>query len=479
MRGKYGILVVLLTGCWAATANGQGLFLPGAGPVHRSMAGASTAAPLDALGANYWNPAAISGLPRSEVDVAGEFLYADTHLASVAPLRGQAGRTRSNSGLAPLSGVGFVYHAEDSPLSYGVFLGSLAGGGVNFPGTPGNPVLNPTSAGGLLTLGPNYSSATIIQTAPSVSLQVTDRLAVGAGPTIQTALVGFDPAFFAPPDDANADGTRTFPAGTHGRPFWGGGFRLGAFYHLTDTVDLGCSYSSPQWFETWKFNARNEVGDPRLVSIQATLPQLISLGAAYKGIEGLVLAADVRWFDYERTKLFGVPPPGGTGWQNIWAFALGAQYQMSERTSVRIGYLYNENPIPAPRTLFNSQLPVIVQHTLSAGFSARMTDNITLSLAYVHGFKNAITGPIIQVAGSNVTLDSEYDSVVFGLRIQFGAPRGQGGCVAECCAPAGPYHPNYPRVPAEPVIGPAPAGQPEGGTPYQGTDPFARMKDEG
>jgi long-chain fatty acid transport protein len=479
MRGKYVILAVLLTGGLAATAKGQGIILPGAGPVNRSMAGASTAAPLDALGANYWNPAAISGLPRSEVHFAGEFLYADTHLASEAPLRGLAGNTRSNSGLSPLSGVGFVYHLEESDLSVGLYLGSLAGGGVNYPGTPGNPVLNPTSALDLIVLGPNYAGIAIFQTAANVSLQVTDRLAVGAGPVVSTTFVRFDPAFFATPDDASGDGLFTFPSGTHGRPFWGGGFRLGAYYHLTEYLDVGLAYSSTQWMETWKFNARDEVGNPRLVSIQATLPRIISLGLAYKGIEGLVLASDIRWIDYADTDLWGVAPPGGTGWQSIWSFAFGAQYQMSERTSVRIGYLYNENPVPSPRTLFNTQLPVLIQHTLSAGFSLKLTDNITASLAYVHGFRNAINGPIIQVTGSNVTLDTAYDSFLFGVRVEFGAPKKPGCCQADCCPPEGPYHPSYPRVPAEPIIGPAPVGQSDGGTPYQGTDPFARMKDEG
>ncbi len=40
----------------------QGVILSAGGPVHRGMGGASTAAPISAVGANYWNPATISGL---------------------------------------------------------------------------------------------------------------------------------------------------------------------------------------------------------------------------------------------------------------------------------------------------------------------------------------------------------------------------------------------------------------------------------
>jgi hypothetical protein len=47
---------------WMSQADGHGIVIPGAGPVNRSMCGASVAAPIDAAGAMLWNPAAITGL---------------------------------------------------------------------------------------------------------------------------------------------------------------------------------------------------------------------------------------------------------------------------------------------------------------------------------------------------------------------------------------------------------------------------------
>jgi hypothetical protein len=103
--------------------------------MHRSMAGASTAVGADALGALYWNPAAIGGLPGSEVVIASELIIPDTHLASTVPAGAfgplgpattQSGLTRSDSGLVPTTGVGVVYRPEDSPLSYGLGVVTLA-----------------------------------------------------------------------------------------------------------------------------------------------------------------------------------------------------------------------------------------------------------------------------------------------------------------------------------------------------------------
>ena len=63
-----------------------GLAVGGVGPINRAMGGASTAAPIDAAGALYWNPATISGLDRNESEFATEVLIPRTTLTSrVAP----------------------------------------------------------------------------------------------------------------------------------------------------------------------------------------------------------------------------------------------------------------------------------------------------------------------------------------------------------------------------------------------------------
>jgi long-chain fatty acid transport protein len=61
-----------------------------------------------------------------------------------------------------------------------------------------------------------------------------------------------------------------------------------------------------------------------------------------------------------------------------------------------------------------------------------------MSAAWVHGFRNAITGPIGQVPGSQARLDAQVDSLVVGLTIQYGAKRKP---PAESAIPAAPIAP--------------------------------------
>jgi long-chain fatty acid transport protein len=423
------VLVGLLALGYPVLSYAQGLVVPGAGAMHQSMGGASTAQGADALGAMYWNPAAMSLMPRSEVVLGGSAILANLKLGSTIPagtfgpfpLETLSGETRSDSGVSLLSGLAFVYKPECSPFTYGMAIVSLAGGGVNYPGDPLNPILAPTGPFNRFVLGPQAGSLLIASMMPTVSYQVTEALAVGGGPMLDVAAVSFDPAFFGPPDDANGDGLFTFPSGSHSQPFWGGGFRLGAVYQMMECLALGFSFTSPQWFQTWTFNAKNEVGDPISFSTQFSLPTVLSAGVSYTGIENLMLNADVRWFDYATTKLLGTAPQdGGAGWKSIWAIALGARYQVSEQLSVQAGYIWNQNPISSNLTLFNTMLPLITQNTLSLGGYFQVNDALGMSLAWIHGFENSVSGGVFPLVGTSVSLKTDYDALVFGIHIKFG-----------------------------------------------------------
>jgi long-chain fatty acid transport protein len=425
----------------------QAIIQPGAGALNLSMAGASTAMGVDALGALYWNPAAISGLPHSEVVIGAEFILPDIHegteipagaFGPLGPATTQSGLTRSNSGLVPATGLGIVYKPEDSKLTFGMGLATLAAGGVNFPGNGpgGNPLFAPTGPLGQVILGPQAASILVLALEPSVSYQVTDRLAFGIGPMVDVSAVSFDPAFFGPlsrptsPLPPPLGPAASFPTGSHTRPFWGGGFRAGVTYKVVDHLVAGFSYSSPQWFQNWVFNARDANGNPLTFQTGFSLPQIFSAGLAFDGIDKLLVTTDLRWFDYSTTALIGQPPSqGGAGWESIWAVAVGARYKLTDRLSAQAGYIFNENPISSNLALFNTELPLINQHTMSFGSFFQLNDSIGISAAWVHGFKNSISGSVFQFpAGTSTTLQMGYDAFVVGIHISFGPA----GCKDNC-----------------------------------------------
>lgn len=254
---------------------------------------------------------------------------------------------------------------------------------------------------------------------------MTDRLAVAAGRVISSMTLGFSPAFFAP--EPTPGGLPTFPAATNSRTFWGGGFQLGLLYEVADDWNVGFSYKSPIWQERWAYNAATRDLAARRIGVQGQVPAIYSWGVAYKGIERAIIDVDLRYLDYANTSLFGQSvADGGLGWNSVFAVAVGAQYELTDRMTVRGGYLFNTEPIPATATLFNMQLPGIITNTLSIGTSYRPTEDIQMSLAWVHGFRASIEGGVEQLPGATSKIDSQYDSIVAGLSIQYGGRRRPG-----------------------------------------------------
>ncbi|MFM8271698.1 MAG: OmpP1/FadL family transporter [Gemmata sp.] len=432
--------VVLLLAGFPVTAIAQpGVHLPGAGAVNGGMAGVSTATPIDAIGALYWNPAAVGRLGRNEASIGGSFIYPNLYVSSSRPQLGGtvlSERTRSDNGFPLVPTLGVVSKLDDeSPVTFGLGLIALGGGGVNFPGTTTNPILSPTDPFGQLVLGPTYANMQLLQLAPTVSYQMTDRLVVGFGPTVDITSVTFDPAYFAAPNRIPGQ-PNTFLAATGARPYWGGGFRAGLVYSLTDALDVGFGFTSEQWLETWKFNSRDATGNPRTLALKASLPAIYSWGVAWRGTDRLTLGVDLRYFDYKNTDTFGTPSnQSGLGWNSAFVAAVGGNYQLTDRVAVRAGYQYNTNPLESTRVLFNIQAPAIIQHTLTVGTTLNLTDAMSLSTGYAHGFKNSVTGTADRVPNTSIGLEASSHSLLFNLQIKFGGGWGPKGNCGTACDP--------------------------------------------
>jgi long-chain fatty acid transport protein len=430
MRSTAVIGLVLLAIGGAARA--QGVVAAGAGPINRSMAGASTAAAVD-LGSSYWNPATLGFLERDEMLIGSELILPSIHytgqlragaIGGALPPEGRYGTSRSDSGVPTNLAVGASWKLRpDAPLTMGILISGVVGGATNFAGSFTTPTLAPRRPPDFFGLGPVYANTSLLAIKPMAAYRLGDRLSLAVAPVVTTGTVQFSPAFFAPgPPDGF--GIPTFPPATNSRPFWGGGFELGLLYEVNESWNVGFSYKSPVWQERWSYNSYTPDLAPRRIGTQAEIPAIYSWGVAYKGIERLLVDVDFRYFDYKNAALWGDSiASGGLAWKGIFAVAVGGQYELSERLTLRGGYLFNENPIAGVNTLFNIQAPGFLQHSLSLGASLRITDNVLFTAGWVHAFRNAIEGPIAQVPGTTARMDAQTDSILAGLTIQYGGRR--------------------------------------------------------
>jgi long-chain fatty acid transport protein len=418
-------------------ARAQGIVLPGVGAVNRSMGGAATAAPLDACGAIFCNPASVTGLARSEMEIGAELLFPQSTLSSgvAAGALGPAGppvalfgSDRSQPGVFPLPTLGVVYKPDESPWAFGLGAFVVGGLGVNYPASTTNPILTPQPPRGV-GLGALFAQLQVLQLVPTVACQLTDRLSVGLAPTLILANLSADPLFVAPPDAANGSGFANYEPGTHSQIAWGGGFQAGIFYKGEAGWNFGGSFKSTQWAESFRFNSTDELGRPLPLKFHANYPMIVSAGAGYTGLECWTFALDVRYLDYKNTPGFssaGFDPSGaarGLGWDSTFLIALGVQYQIAPALALRLGYDYGPNPIPNANSSFNVASSSIIEHSVYIGASYSVTETFKVSMMYSHGFRNAISGPLVTPAGpvpsTFVRSEVMADSVVLGAQVQF------------------------------------------------------------
>lgn len=427
---KSSICFPLLCCLLTSPACGQGILVSATGPVNRSMGGAATAAPMESMGALFWNPASISALSKDELSIGVAGVLPQLRTSSSITGLG-AGSTKAEPGVTPLLNIGWVHRPQNSAVTWGVGLFSAAGFRTNFPASISNPVFTPQSntpgvPGGL---GQVYTEAAFIQFIPTASVQVTDTVSVGFGPTVTIGDLIVDPFVFASPDDADGSGAPRYASGIGTRTHWGGGFQTGIYYEGENGLHLGFMFKSPQWMEPFSYNTQSETGLPRTIEAKLDLPMVLSLGTAWSGWDKWVIATDVRYYDYENTDGFdssGFRADGsvsGLGWRSILSVATGAQYEVSDSLFLRFGYTFNENPIPDSQAFFNIGAPLYYQHELHAGGSWRIGKRVWLSAAYTYYFENEISGPIVTpagpVAGSNVTNQETVHIVDVGITVRY------------------------------------------------------------
>ncbi len=439
--GFAAIAVILCLGGSSARAQ-FGLATSGVGPINRSMGGAATAAPLDAAGAIYWNPATMGALGRSEMEFGVGFLDPRTTLNSRVnagalgggnPPTGFGGtNTGGNNGIFLIPAIAVVYNPDDSPFTYGFGIFETGGFGVNYPVARNNPVLNPGAPFGA-GAGPLYTQLQLIQFTPAMSVKLTDQLYVGAAANIDMGTLSTSSGLFAAPSliQTSTGPSASYPSAMQGRSRAGGGFQLGVYYNINDSWSVGAAVNSPQWFQKYTYNAVNPTnGNAASPGVNFNFPLFTSVGVAYRGIDRMLIASDFRFYDYRDTDGFrqgGFNNQGalrGLGWQNVFAVGTGIQYQWTDAFSTRIGYTFNLNPIGPAMTSFNIGSPTIIQNTLALGASYNVTKALKISATYAHDFQNSITGPIVQpfvgaIPGTSVRSSAQVDSIYVGASVAF------------------------------------------------------------
>ena len=216
---------------------------------------------------------------------------------------------------------------------------------------------------------------------PSIAYKVNDQLSVGAGISAQSMEVELKSVINP------LTGTT---ATIEGKDDVSVGSNVGLLYKPTEKTQIGLHYRSGV---DHKLKGTSKSAFAPLnadVTADASLPAHMSLSVGHKVNDKLEVMGDVtrtKWSSYERIRVVrsnGVDLSNEyQGWKDANRYAIGANYQYSERLKLRGGIALDESPVPnaqlrSPRTPDNDRTWVAV------GANYKVKKNFDVDVAYTH-----------------------------------------------------------------------------------------------
>lgn len=183
---------------------------------------------------------------------------------------------------------------------------------------------------------------------------------------------------------------------------YGVGVRVGWVGEIHPKVTLGGAFSSKIYMT--KFGDYKELfaENGRL-----DIPSQFQVGIALRPIESLQVTFDYQRIFYSDVKSIGnkgpvASPSGpsipsgsgllgtgnglGFGWEDINIYRIGTAYNLNEHLTFRAGYSWNESPIPNDQLLFNIIAPATITRHITAGITYSPDKNNEWHLTYTHAF---------------------------------------------------------------------------------------------
>jgi len=302
------------------------------------------------------NPASLALRPRSSrgLDFAGQFA------TPFVEWSGPIDSVDSEVNFIPVVNMGFADPVDDK-LTWGLAVHSKSGLGTSYHA---RHLLIPWTDRHV------HSDMKNASVSLNVGYRLTKKLSVGAGLRGEGVTAEFSEVL-GPVDVEFERGYAT-----------GVGCQFGLHYQVRKDVALGLAYRSPTWCTDLaggdaeaSFLGLAPVGLGHANIDRFRLPQKISAGVAWDATDRLKLVGEARWLGYPDTVVdsMRVATDGWVdlrvalplGYQDQWALAAGAEYELDQHWTLASGYHYCTNPIP--RSNLSPIGSIIAQHHLTIG----------------------------------------------------------------------------------------------------------------
>jgi len=393
-----------LAACLALAAYGSAAHAAGYALIEQNASGLGNAYAGQAASAQdastiFFNPAGMTMLPDRQVVMAGHLIRPKAEFnGTVTPNIGGG-----NGGDA--GGVAFVpnaYYAFRLTPDVHLGIGAFAPFGLKTD-------YDSTWVGRIHAV---KSELKTINVNPSIAWKLNDVLSLGAGVSIQY--------IEATLSNATAPGLPPPVASVHGDDY-GWGFNLGLLWKVSDSTRFGLAYRSKIDHTLEGDLKMNGVVAVTPVYADVTLPDSVSLSAFHRVNDRWDVMADVSWMGWSSFDLLNIVngagasivPPTTENWDDSYRVALGANYRLNDRLTLRGGIAYDETPVSDQfRT---ARIPDEDRTWLAFGAQYRLSPSSLIDVGYAHLF---VSDARIDETRGGLLLSGEYDCAVDILSVQ-------------------------------------------------------------
>lgn len=321
--------------------------------------GNAVVATVDTPSAVFYNPSRLAVIEGTEMEAGAT--VARSVLQFHSDVTGHDIRVSST----PVIPYFFFSHKISETTNLGAGLYASNGNGVDYPKDWEGRFLVTSSDLRQVNFALSVGSQITNQTAAGLSIALA-RSSIELKNQIDLSPLGFPGEGSA---RVSADGYGVFAViGLHHD--FGRGFSLGAVYTspMRISYDGSADFSVPVPFTPLFPNGN--------IKTKMDMPQSAILGVAWKPLEVLHIEADVQWADWSNLKNESIEFKNTTAavrnttipydLRSTYTFRLGSQYQATERSQLRMGYVFD--PSAARDSGINPILPDIDNHIFSIGY---------------------------------------------------------------------------------------------------------------
>lgn len=377
----------------------NGYFPHGFGIKAQGMGGASIATANDAF-AGVNNPAS-AVFAGSRMELGAALFMPDRAMsrtnvpAAFGPAFGAAETSGRTAFLIPEFGYNAVLSQR---LAVGISVYGNGGMNTSYPGgntlcptgpsTPPAAGLNPLCGQG--KLGVDLMQLIV---APTVAYKLNEQHAVGISPLL--VLQRFEA--YGAQGFANQSQNPSALSNNGKDTSRGLGIRLGYMGKLSDTVSVGASYSPKTSMSRF-----NKYAGLFAEQGKFNIPANYGVGAAFQVTPAVQLAVDYTRINYSKVPAIGNPAMslspmgsdagGGFGWKDVETVKVGVQWQMNDKTTLRVGVNRGTNPVTGAHITPNIMAPGVMTTHLTLGGTYQLTPKSELSWMVAHAPAVTVTG---------------------------------------------------------------------------------------